>query len=340
MTRSTTTRTRTGLLATAMAAVFAVTAMGSPAMAAQPSQVCFVAHLNTGEGQRPENITLEPGGGAVVTFAYNRQVARISPDGRVHVLATLPKPPTGSVTPALTSPFLGGIVRTQDGTLYFLYATGSSDLTGLWRLRPGGSPHRIAALPADGLPNGLALDEHAGLLYAADSVLGTIWRVPVSGGSPVKWSTAPELAPDGFLGANGIKIHDGAVWVSNLDRGTVLSFPVARDGSAGPARTRATGLVDIDDFAFTGHDDTLLAAINADNEVARVEPGGRHSIVLTAADGLEGPTSVAVRGDTAYIASAAYFTDTDPNVLAAPITHGGPARPWTRAETPSERTTR
>ncbi|MFF5538727.1 SMP-30/gluconolactonase/LRE family protein [Streptomyces cinerochromogenes] len=336
MTSRTTTRTRTGLLATAAAAVLAVTATG-PATAAPASasatpasastagpaaHVRFFAHLDVNGGQRPENITLEPGGSAVVTFAYNRQVARITPDGRVHVLATLPAPPAGSVTPALTSPFLGGIVRSHDGTLYFLYATGSSDLTGLWRLRPGGTPQRIAALPATGLPNGLALDEHAGVLYAADSVLGTVWRVPVTGGAPTAWSTAPELAADGFLGANGLKVHHGAVWVSNLDRGTVLRIPVTRHGTAGDVQIRATGLVDIDDFAFTGRGDTLLAAINKDNEVARVEPGGRHTAVLTAADGLQGPTSLAVRGTTAYVASAAYFTNDDPNLLAARIVPG------------------
>jgi hypothetical protein len=268
-------------------------------------------------GQRPENITLEPDGSAVVTFAYSRQVARISPDGKVRVLATLPEQPAGATTPALSSPFLGGVVRTHDGTLYFLYATGSSDLTGVWCLRPGGSPERIAALPAEGLPNGLAIDQQERQLYVADSVLGTVWRVPVSGGSSTRWATAPELAAAGFLGANGIKVHKGAVWVSNLDKGTVLRIPVNRHQKAGSIETRATGLVNIDDFAFTGHGDTLLAAINADNEIALVKPGGRHRVVLTGADGLENPTSLAVRGTTAYIASGAYFTNNDPNLLAA-----------------------
>ncbi|MEV5549727.1 hypothetical protein AB0L35_26945 [Streptomyces sp. NPDC052309] len=281
-----------------------------------------MAHLNMADGQRPENITLEPDGSADVTFAYRRQVARITPDGRVRVLATLPAPPAGAGTPVLTSPFLGGIVRTQDGTLYFLYATGSSDLTGLWRLRPGGTPERMAALPADSLPSGLALDTRSGLLYVADSVLGTVWRVPATGGTPRKWATASEQEPAGFLGANGIKIHNGAAWVSNLDKGTVLRIPITRRGAAGPVEKRATGLVNIDDIAFTGSGDTLLAAINADNEVALVKPDGTHSTVLTGADGLENPTSLAVRGTTAYIANGAYFTNQDPNLLAVRITSG------------------
>ncbi|WP_030606037.1 SMP-30/gluconolactonase/LRE family protein [Streptomyces achromogenes] len=314
-------RTRTGLLASAVAAALALTAAGpvAAAGAAPRPDVHFVAHLDITDGQRPENITLEPGGSAVVTFAYSRQVARIGRDGTVRVLATLPEPPAGSVTPALTQPFLGGVVRTGDGTLYFVYATGGSDLTGVWRLRPGGTPQRIAALPAGALPNGLALDREEHRLYVADSVLGTVWRVPVSGGTPVRWSTAPELAADGFLGANGIKVRDGAVWVSNLDRGTVLRIPVTRHGAAGRAETRAEDLVGIDDFAFTGRGDTLLAALNADNEVALVRADGTHTTVLTGADGIENPTSLAVRGTAAYVASGAYFTDEDPNLLAARV---------------------
>ncbi|MCS0600046.1 hypothetical protein NX794_02160 [Streptomyces sp. LP11] len=316
-------RAQISLLAAATAAALAVTVSGPAAAASGPvSDVRFVAHLDAGAGQRPENVTLEPGGAADVTFAFSRQVARITPDGRTHVLATLPAPPAGSATPVLTSPFLGGIVRAEDGTLYFLYATGTADLTGVWRLRPGGTPQRVAALPAEGVPNGLALDQRSGLLYVADSVLGTVWRVPATGGTPTRWATAPELEPAGFLGANGLKIHHGAVWVSNLDKGTVLRIPVTCRGGAGPVATRATGLAGIDDFDFTGTGDTLLAAVNKDNEVALVGADGGHTTVLTAADGLDNPTSIAVRGGTAYIASGAYFTGDDPNLLAARVKRG------------------
>ena len=105
-------------------------------------------------------------------------------------------------------------------------------------------------------------------------------------------------------------------------QGNRAPYPGHLDEKAGPVETRDTGLVDIDDFAFTGHGDTLLAAINADNEIALVKPGGRHKVVLTGADGLENPTSLAVRGTTAYIASGAYFTNNDPNLLAARVTPG------------------
>ncbi|WP_199790257.1 hypothetical protein [Streptomyces canus] len=77
--------------------------------------------------------------------------------------------------------------------------------------------------------------------------------------------TALTPLPSGTgFGADGIKVHDDAVWVSNTDRGMVLRIPVRRNGSAGPIETRATGLGGIDDFAFTSrHGDTVLAAVNA-----------------------------------------------------------------------------
>ncbi|MCG6498149.1 hypothetical protein [Kitasatospora sp. A2-31] len=98
-----------------------------------------------------------------------------------------------------------GIARAHDGTLFFAYATGTADLTGIWRLCPGGTPERISAFPVDSLPNGLALDERAGLLYSADSALGLVRTVPVAGGDPVVWSDDALLRPaPGAFGANGL----------------------------------------------------------------------------------------------------------------------------------------
>lgn len=300
------------------AAAAALVPGAASAVSAPLSSARIAEHFDLARGRTPENIAMAPGGGAYVTFAEARQVARISPAGAVRILATLPEPADGGVhTPVLGFPLTVGIVRADDGTLYFLYATGTGDLTGVWRLRPGGRPQRIAALPANGLPNGLALDARTGTLFITDSVLGTIWSVPAAGGTPTAWSTAPELASTGFLGANGLKIHNGAVWATNLDKGTVLRLPILPDGSAGAVRTEATGLAGIDDFAFTGQDNRLLAALNGPNEVVLVRPDGSHSVVLTAADGLQNPTSLAVRGDTVYVLSAAYTTAQDPNLLLA-----------------------
>ncbi|AYV32631.1 Virginiamycin B lyase (plasmid) [Streptomyces sp. ADI95-16] len=309
------------LVAAAAAALAPASASASASASAESaplSSARIAAHFDLPKGQTPENLAPAPDGAVYVTFAKARQIAKVSPNGTTRILATLPEPADGGVhTPALGFPLTTGIVRAHDGTLYFLYATGTPDLTGVWRLRPGGRPQRIAALPANGLPNGLALDPRTRTLYVTDSVLGTIWSVPTTGGTPTAWSTAPELASTGFLGANGLRLHNGAVWATNLDKGTVLRVPVLPDGRAGRVRTAATGLPGIDDFAFTGRGDQLLAALNGPGQVVLVRPGGSHSIVLTQADGLRNPTSIALRGNTVHVTSAAYVTAQDPNLLLA-----------------------
>lgn len=286
--------------------------------AAVPSRIAV--HFDLEKKQTPENIVLSPDGTAYVTFAAARQVAQVTRQGTTRILATMPAPMDGGVdTPVLKFALTTGIVRTDDGTLYFLYASGSADTTGLYRLREGGTPTRVAALPATGLPNGLALDERSKTFYITDSVLGTISTVRLGGHRATVWSSAPQLASTGFLGVNGVKVRDGAVWASNLDKGTLLRIPL-RQGRPGPVQVKAEGLAGIDDFAFAGSgDDQVIAALHGISTVVRVGRHGKVDTLLTAADGLQNPTSIAVRGRTLHVLSAAYTTATDPNLLLATL---------------------
>ncbi|WP_433460226.1 hypothetical protein [Micromonospora sp. CA-248212] len=302
----------------------AATAPAPPAGLARPSAPPapsrIAVHFDLAKGQLPENIAVGPDGTAYVTFAAARQVAAVTPSGGTRILATLPAPADGGVnTPVLKFALTTGIVRMTDGTLYFLYASGDAASTGLYRLRPGSVPQRIAALPAGGLPNGLAFDAVAKRFYLTDSVLGTISTVALGGGRVEVWSSAPELAAAGFLGANGIKVRADAVWATNLDQGTLLRIP-SRHGRPGPVQVVATGLVGIDDFAFVGvGDQRVIATLNGPNTVVSIDAAGRARTLLTAGDGLQNPTSVALRGRTLYVLSAAYTTGVDPNLALATL---------------------
>ncbi|MEU9608030.1 hypothetical protein [Streptomyces sp. NPDC048057] len=310
-----------------------------------------LAELDLDSGQQPEGVVAEPDGSVVATFSQARQIARIHQDGTVRVLATLPAPPPHAETPAVGEPFLGGITRTEDGALYTVYATGTAELTGVWRLpADGGEPRRTTPLPADSLPNGLAVDARARQLYVTDSVGGAVWRAPLAGGRAVKWSDHPSLTPseeEYFLGANGIRIHDGSVWVTNHDRGTVLRFPRAEAKARGGApETVVEGLGEIDDLEFVGRGDAFLVTAVTDNRVVlvregsaragarqdgagqdrtgqdRTGQGGGERIVdvLTEDDGLQNPTALARRGPTVHVANSASYTLTEPHVLSARLT--------------------
>ncbi|MEU9670820.1 hypothetical protein AB0E25_35680 [Streptomyces bobili] len=75
-------------------------------------------------------------------------------------------------------------------------------------------------------------------------------------------------------------------------------------------------MVGIDDFAFTGRGDDILAPLNGPNTVVHIRSRGT-TTVLDATGGLQNPTSVALRGKDVYVLSAAYTTGSDPNLLRA-----------------------
>jgi hypothetical protein len=111
-----------------------------------------------------------------------------------------------------------GNTRGDDGIIYYNVASQNASRNGVWKLPPEGHPRRIAALPTDRSPNGLAIDLAGRTLYVADSLKSTIWAVPAWGGPAKTWLTDPALAPDPYaslpLGVNGLRFYNGAVFAS------------------------------------------------------------------------------------------------------------------------------
>lgn len=276
----------------------------------------IAAHFDLASGQTPENAVVEPDGAADVTLAEANQVARVGRNGMVTVLAQLPLSGKCGIFPG---PATLGVARARDGALFVAECSGDAD-TGVWRLRPGSAPVQIAALPPDGFPNGMVLDARTGDLYVADSFRGEVWKVPTEGGKPSVWATGPALQMVSFAGANGLALHDGAIWVGNTDQGVIVRIPIRGDGSAGAIQPVAGGLSGgLDDFTVIGRDNTIVAALNRANQIVLIKPGQQPRVLLSAADGLSTPTSVKVRDHTLYVTNAAYFTATDPNLLIADL---------------------
>jgi hypothetical protein len=292
--------------AVALGAASASVAAAAPASTRQGGTGPVITDLRTVEtfnyeaGGQPENVTINPDGSLTVSLlgfltGQPPQLLHISRSGRVTVLVT------GEPGEAI-----GGNARDSAGTIYYNLLSGDPARSGIWRLRPGGSPERIGALPAGQFLNGLTIDAAGENLYAADSVAGAIWTVPTSGGPVKAWLVSPVLAPlepgPGHFGANGVTYHNGAVWASNTDRQTLLRIPVTATGAPGAVQVIAGNLTGIDDFKFlSGRADVAFVALNSANEVAAVFPDGRTKIVATSADGLDSPTDTAVRGSQIFI---------------------------------------
>jgi hypothetical protein len=310
------------------AAVMAAAAFGaaacSPTGTSALADVRVLAEFDEYAGQNAESVAPEPGGGAVVGMISARQVVRVGADGGTEVLATMPVPADGGgTTPVVGTPQVTGVARDHGGAVFFLYAAGRGGLTGIWRLASGSTdPQLIVPMPADTMPNALLIDRPADRFLVTDSTGGRVWEAPLSGGEPSVWSADPTLAPSGFFGANGLKLHAGAVWVSNYDLGTIVRIPVEQSGAAGPAAVHASDLAGVDDFDFTGRGDEILAAINDTSEVVRVAADGTHRVLLDGDDGLQGTTAVVVREDTAFITNGALRGGDRPALRVARLVGG------------------
>lgn len=285
------------------------------------AHVKTVAAFDFAAGDVPENITVAPDGSLTVSMVgapagERPALVRISPSGHRTVLVT------GQKGDGIT-----GNTRGHDGTVYYNVWSSEASRNGVWKLAPGGTPHRIAALPVGGVPNGLAIDSAGRTLYVADSQKGTVWAVPVSGGRATAWLVDTALAIEESApvpyGANGLRFHNGAVWVSNLSKGTLLRIPITTTGSPGRVHTVTSGLTGVDDFNFLGeHCDVVFAALNTQNKVAMVFPNGSTKTVLTAADGLASPTATAVRGKRLYITDGGLNEPHDAKLQSAKIDLG------------------
>jgi sugar lactone lactonase YvrE len=221
-----------------------------------------------------ENTAVGPTGDLFVTSIDNGTVYRVSPAGSSQEFGQVPAPLTGAAF-------------NTDGTL--VVATGTS----LYRFQPNGTQSLVTNIPGAVSLNGLTVFS-PGVFLVADDGAATVWRVNVNTGSSSVWLAGGLLEPnnpDLPIGPNGIKLFQGAAYITNTGTGNIIRVPILPDGSAGAPFIYASGL-GLDDFAI-GVDGSLFLATQVENSVIRLYPDGTQTIIATDADGLLGDSSLA-----------------------------------------------
>ena len=129
-------------------------------------------------GELPEGIAIDSAGNIYISMASLGELRQIAPDGTESVVATLD--PDGGFG-------LLGLAIDDADTIYAAIGSGNPAVNGVHRISPSGestqlSGTQLLGTEAMALPNGVAFDP-AGNVYATDTVLGAIWRIPQDEGA-------------------------------------------------------------------------------------------------------------------------------------------------------------
>jgi sugar lactone lactonase YvrE len=283
--------TRFPALASLVSSVLLLLPAGLAAHPPDAPQLEVVTAFNPVALETPESIAFDRDGNTYISLALTGEIRKIAPDG---TQSTFVQFPIGAPL-TFCGPFFNAVtgitIDPQDDTLYASVVSCDPASRGVWRVTPDGTAEILATLPLESLPNGIALDR--GFLYVADSSLARVWRVPVDGGTAEVWIEDPLLAgAAGLPGANGLKIFRHEVYVASSAQGSIVAIPIEPHGTAGAPRVHAVlpGGHGCDDFTFDVHG-SIYCTTDPTNLLVRLDPDGTTEILLTAADGLDGPTA-------------------------------------------------
>jgi sugar lactone lactonase YvrE/uncharacterized protein YciI len=258
------------------------TSMTLPAIVQPPTQLVPAESLETyPKGYFLENIVVDVDGTIYITENTTGQILRYRPTtGEADVF--------GSVEAQLA-----GLGLDIDGTLV---ATGHTETNSenVYQFAADGTVETVISIPEAEFLNGMALLQ-PGVFLVADSRTATIWRVDINTQQAMPWLQHETLAPNSqapvIPGANGIKLFNGAVYVTNSGQAHVVRIPLNADGSAGEPTVIFDNIV-LDDFAF-GRSGSLYGTTHIFNSVVRITPDGQRQTIATGEQGVTGSTALA-----------------------------------------------
>lgn len=250
----------------------------SPSLEHPPMQLVPAQTLATyPRGYFLESIVIDVDGTIYITENQTGQIIRRRLDGGADIFSQV-------------EVGLAGLGLDVDGTLV---ATGHAE-TGeqyIFQFSQDGTPeHELIVLEA-GFLNGVALFRPS-VFLVADSNASTIWQFDRETQQVTPWLQHETLASSSAIpGANGIKLFDGAVYVTNSAQATVIRIPILTDGSPGQPEVIFSEIV-LDDFAFsiTGN---LYGTTHIFDSVVVLTPDGQRRTIATAEQGVTGSTALA-----------------------------------------------
>lgn len=214
--------------------------------------------------------------GWLVAVPGGRRVDHVRRDGRVDVVAELPHPPAA-------------IVAHKRGALV---VTGPSGERGWHLVRLGSGP--FCDLPDVLDARGAAWADDR--LLIADSARGHVVAVDPDSGTSSPWLTHELLsrskATSPQPGVNGLAVHGGWLYLTNTDRALLLRCPLDRADPAARLEVVAERLVA--DGLDVAPDGQIYLAAQAHDSVLRLDTYGYREDIAGRAQGLAGPTAVAV----------------------------------------------
>lgn len=226
-----------------------------------------------------------------------------------------------------------GLASDAEDRLYAAVRSAAGGVAGIWRREARDQWVRFAAAETRAGLNGITFADD-GTLFAADSVHGEILSCAPGDDTLRLWLADERLAPTSpedpvsSTGVNGLKVWNGDLWATNTAQGTVLRIGID-EGRPGKVTQVHTG-IPADDLAFDSAG-TLYLAVHPRDTVLRITPDGARTVLATEADGLDGPSAIAVTDDGLLVTSLGMLgTRHDPNIVHLTLDVADPVLPRPR----------
>jgi gluconolactonase len=157
-------------------------------------------------------LAVDAAGDLVACERYNGRLVRVSPEGKLSVLADA-WPPSASGRPSVPLNAPNDLVLRGDGNIYFTDTDWGARAgtphapMAVYRVSPVGALSLVLAMEK---PNGIALSPGGGTLYIGSDTQAKVWKLPLDASGAVAAGTAgPTVLIDGARVPGGFKVPDG-----------------------------------------------------------------------------------------------------------------------------------